>query len=61
MAGICIGSKLQEMELAYIIKINKTSLGNEFSTSSGLYGIFNGRGKDAKITDMWSDLMCIFK
>ena len=60
MAGIGIGSTRQEMESAYVIKVNTTSLGNEFSTSSGLYGIFDGSGKDAKITDMWSGLTCIF-
>ena len=61
MAGIGIGSTLQEMESAYVIKVNKTSLGNEFSTSSGLNGIFDGPGKNAKITDMWSGLTCIFR
>ena len=61
MAGIGISSTLQEMESAYVIKVNKTSLGNEFSTSSGLYGILNSTGKDAKITDMWSGLTCIFR
>ena len=61
MAGIGIGSTRQEMESAYVIKVNKTSLGNEFSTSSGLYGIFDGQGKDAKITDLWSGLTCIFR
>ena len=61
MAGIGIGSTRQEMDSAYVIKVNKTSLGNEFSTSSGLYGIFDGSGKDAKITDMWSGLTCIFR
>ena len=61
MAGIGIGSTLQQMQSAYVIKLTKTSLGNEFSTSSGLYGIFDGPGKDAKITDMWSGLTCIFR
>ena len=61
MAGIGIGSTLQQMHSAYVIKLTKTSLGNEFSTSSGLYGIFDGPGKDAKITDMWSGLTCIFR
>jgi len=61
MAGIGIGSTRQEMESAYVIKVNTTSLGNEFSTSSGLYGIFDGSGKDAKITEMWSGLTCIFR
>ena len=61
MAGVGIGSSRQEMESAYIIKVNKTSIGYEFSTSSGLYGIFDGPGKNAKITDMWSGLTCIFR
>ena len=61
MAGIGIGSTREEMESAYVIKVTKTSLGNEFSTSSGLYGIFNGNGKNAKVTDMWSGLTCIFR
>ena len=61
MAGIGIGSSRQEMESAYTIKVNKTSIGYEFSTSSGLYGIFDGPGKNAKITDMWSGLTCIFR
>ena len=61
MAGIGIGSTLQQMQSAYVIKLTKTSLGNEFSTSSRLYGIFDGPGKDAKITDMWSGLACIFR
>ena len=61
MAGIGIGSTRAETESAYVIKVNKTSLGNEFSTSSGLYGIFNGAGKNARITDMWSGTTCIFR
>ena len=61
MAGIGIGTTLQQMQSAYVIKLSKTTLGNEFSTSSGLYGIFDGPGKDAKITDMWSGLTCIFR
>ena len=61
MTVIGIGSTLQKMESFYIIRINNISIGNEFSTFSGLYGIFSERFKDAKITDMWSNLMCIFK
>jgi hypothetical protein len=50
MAGIGLGSTRLEMESAYVIKVDKTSLGNEFSTSSGLYGILDGSGKNAKVT-----------
>ncbi len=61
MAGIGIGSTRQEMEAAYSITVTRTSLGNEFSTTAGLYGIFDGTGKNAKITDMWSGLTCMFR
>ncbi len=61
MAGIAVGSSRADMEEAYVIKVNKSSLGYEFSTSSGLYGIFDGPGKNAKITDMWSGTTCIFR
>ena len=61
MAGIGIGSTRAEMESAYVIAVSKTSLGYEFSTSSGLYGIFDGTEKDAKITSLWSGISCNFR
>ena len=61
MAGIGIGSTRQQMESAYVIKLSKISLGNEFSTTAGLYGILDGTDNNAKITDMWSGLTCIFR
>lgn len=61
MAGIGIGSTRAEMESAYVIEVSKTTLGHEFSTSSGLYGIFDGSGKDAKISSLWSGVSCNFR
>ena len=61
MAGISIGSTRAEMESAYVIKVSKTSLGHEFSTSSGLFGIFDGPDKQAKITNLWSGVSCNFR
>lgn len=61
MAGISIGSTRAEMESAYVITVSQTSLGYEFSTSSGLYGIFEGPEKEAKITSLWSGLSCNFR
>lgn len=61
MAGIGIGSSRAEMESAYVVEVNKTTLGHEFSTSSGLYGIFDGSGKDANITSLWSGVSCNFR
>ena len=61
MAGIGIGSTREEMETAYVINVIKSSLGYEFSTTSGLYGIFDGPAKKAKITDIWSGTTCVFR
>ncbi|WP_026899254.1 hypothetical protein [Daejeonella oryzae] len=61
MAGIGIGSSRSETESAYVIDVSKTTLGYEFSTTSGLYGIFDGSGKDAKISSLWSGLSCNFR
>ncbi len=61
MAGIGIGSTREAMEDAYVLKVFESTLGQEFSTSSGLYGIFEGASKNAKIIHMWSGLSCNFR
>ncbi|MBK5208185.1 MAG: hypothetical protein JJE44_01610 [Flavobacteriaceae bacterium] len=61
MAGIGIGSTLAEMHSAYEIEVKETSLGQEFSTASGLYGILDGAGKNAKIIYLWSGVSCNFR
>lgn len=61
MAGIGIGSTRAELEKTYSVEINKTSLGQEFSTNSGLYGVLNGPLKNDKIEFMWSGLSCNFR
>ncbi len=61
MSGIGIGSTRVQMEEVYAIEVSKTSLGNEFATTSELFGIFDGPGKNAKITNMWSGVSCNFR
>ncbi|AIZ63595.1 hypothetical protein PK28_07640 [Hymenobacter sp. DG25B] len=61
MAGVGIGSTRAELESAYVIKRMKTSLGQEFSTADGLYGILDGPGPEARITSMWSGVSCVFR
>ena len=61
MAGIGIGSTRAELDMAYAITLTTTSLGSEFSTTSGLYGILAGPDKGAKITRLWSGTNCIFR
>lgn len=61
MSGVGIGSTLAELESAYKVAVVKSSLGQEFSTSSGLYGLFDSAGKNGKITHMWSGVSCNFR
>lgn len=60
-SGVRIGSTLTDLEQDYSAEVKQTSLGHEFSTSSGLYGILSGPGKDAKIKSMWSGMSCNFR
>ncbi|MFO7674532.1 MAG: hypothetical protein R6V74_12555 [Lutibacter sp.] len=61
MAGIGIGSTLEEIQSAYEIEVRKTSLGYEFSTAAGMFGILGGAGKDAQIIHLWSGVSCNFR
>ncbi len=61
MAGVGIGSTRTELEEAYAIKVVKSTLGQEFSTTSGLYGLLDGPGKEAVITSLWSGTSCNFR
>lgn len=62
MAGIGVGSTKKEMEAVYVIKVDKSSLGYEFSTKSNdLFGIFDAAGDEGKITNMWSGVSCNFR
>ncbi len=59
--SIGVGTTRQQLELTYSIKIFKTSLGIEFSTTEGFYGILEGPAKNDKIIDMWSGVNCIYR
>ena len=61
MAGVGIGSTRAALEAAYAVKVAKTTLGQEFSTSAGLYGLLDGPGKEALITSLWSGTSCNFR
>ena len=61
MASITTGSTRADLESAYVIQVQKSSLGYEFSTSSGLHGIFDGPESTSKIINLWSGLTCNFR
>ena len=61
MAGVGLGTTRAEVESAYVIKVVKSSLGYEFSTASGLYGLFDGAGPQARVSALWSGTSCVFR
>ena len=61
MAGVSLGTTRAEVESAYVIKVVKSSLGHEFSTASGLYGLFDGAGPQARVSALWSGTNCVFR
>ncbi len=61
MAGVGVGSTLEELENAYVTTVTKTTLGQEFSIKSGFYGLLSGTGKRATIDVMWSGASCNFR
>ena len=61
MAGVSLGTTRAAVESAYVIKVVKSSLGYEFSTASGLYGLFDGAGPQARVSALWSGTSCVFR
>lgn len=61
IAGVGLGSTRTEVESAYVIEVMESSLGQEFSTTSGLYGLFDGAGPQARVSAMWSGTSCVFR
>jgi hypothetical protein len=59
--GYGIGTRRSEMEDGDEIQLTKMSMGYEFSAGSGLYGIFDGYGKRARIMALWSGITCNFR
>ena len=59
-SGIGVGSSRADLEAAYAAKISETSLGTEFAAGE-LFGILDGKGEAAKITNMWGGVSCNFR
>jgi hypothetical protein len=54
------GSTRRELEAAHQIKVDETSLGTEFMAGD-ISGVLDGAGPDARITNMWAGVNCIFR
>ena len=60
MSGAGVGSTRAEVEGAYVIETQETSLGTEF-TAGGIAGLFSGPGADATVTNLWAGTSCNFR
>ena len=61
VSGLGIGSTRKELEEEYEIEIKNTSLGHEFATVNGLFGILTGPEESSRIKVIWSGLSCNFR
>ena len=59
-SGVGIGSSRTVLEAAYAAYISETTLGTEFAAAE-LFGLLDGKGKAAKITNMWGGVSCNFR
>ena len=59
-AGIAPGSSRAELESAYAVTVEQTSLGTEFAAGE-LFGIIEGDGPDARVSAMWAGVSCNFR
>lgn len=57
MAGIAPGSTLAQLNRTQTTRVQRTSLGYEFS-SGDLRGLLDGPGANARITTMWAGTTC---
>ena len=60
MSGIGPGSTRAELEAAYDVTVEQTTLGTEFS-AGGMSGVLDGDGPDARIGPMWAGVSCVFR
>ena len=57
-AGIRPGSTRIELEATYVVTINQSSLGSEFSAGA-LHGVLDSASAEARVTDMWAGVNCV--
>lgn len=59
-AGIGVGSSRADLAGAYAATFSTTSLGSEFA-AGGLFGLLDGPGDGAHISDLWAGTSCNFR
>lgn len=59
-SGIGPGSSRRELEAAYRIEVEESSLGTEFMAGE-MSGLLDGTGPDARVVALWAGLACVFR
>jgi hypothetical protein len=59
-SGIGPGSSRREIEKVYRVAVEETTLGTEFSVGE-VSGLLDGTGPDARITNLWAGVACLFR
>ena len=59
-AGIAPGSTRADLDSAYAATVEETTLGTEFAAGE-LFGLLDGAGQGAKVTNMWAGVSCNFR
>ncbi|KQN24844.1 hypothetical protein ASE86_00675 [Sphingomonas sp. Leaf33] len=60
MAGIGPGSTRAALKSAYAITLPDSTLGTEFAAGA-MGGLLDGPGPQARITDLWAGVTCLFR
>lgn len=60
MAGIGPGSTRGDLDGAYAIMLPDSTLGTEFAAGA-MGGLLDGPGRQARITDLWAGVTCLFR
>lgn len=59
-SGIGVGSTRAELEGAYTVEVEESTLGTEFRAGE-MSGVLDGDGPDARINALWAGLACLFR
>lgn len=60
MAGLRVGAKRTEVERAYTLQVQETSLGTEFD-AGGIFGVFEDATPGAEVVALWAGQACIYR
>ena len=58
MSGIGVGATRAGLDSVHAAVVSRTSLGVEFA-AGGVFGVLDGEGPSARITDLWSGTSCV--